>query len=460
MTAAPLLRRGFPLLALLPLAAACAGGGPPLHRDRPAARSTPRTPAASAPRAGASEPAARREAEADREAASRAASGTPVRVGLHWDETPAVLETLRTWTIAAGGGAARSAPGGTLRARADGGLVRVVGERDEVVASSEGMVRLAPSPGSLVTVDGRRYRGTLTLSARSDSLFVVEELALEDYLRGVVPAEIGRLPAASRAAAAAQAIAARTYTAAKLGQYTSLPFDLFASVQDQVYDGFDGEDPLASAAIEETAGLVLAAGDGLAQTYYSSTCGGRRADIAVVWPHKEAVDYLRGGQDGTGAQAWCRESPHFAWREAWTGARLAELVRRHLPGEARVDASTIAGALTDLVVRRDEKTGRLREVEYRWKGGRAVVPGDRNRWILRRPDGSILRSVAVRLEVEREGGRVTRVVATGGGNGHGVGLCQTGAIARARAGESFAEILEAYYPGTKIRPLEDGDFPS
>ncbi len=62
--------------------------------------------------------------------------------------------------------------------------------------------------------------------------------------------------------------------------------------------------------------------------------------------------------------------------------------------------------------------------------------------------------------MEREGGRVTRVVATGGGNGHGVGLCQTGAIARARAGESFAEILEAYYPGTKIRPLEDGDFPS
>jgi stage II sporulation protein D len=65
----------------------------------------------------------------------------------------------------------------------------------------------------------------------------------------------------------------------------------------------------------------------------------------------------------------------------------------------------------------------------------------------------------VELEVHKSGGRVARVTATGRGNGHGVGMCQVGAIGRAKAGASFREILEAYYPGAVLRRIRGEDLP-
>lgn len=91
--------------------------------------------------------------------------------------------------------------------------------------------------------------------------------------------------------------------------------------------------------------------------------------------------------------------------------------------------------------------------------GHWVVPGDKNRWILRRPEGGILRSVLIRMDVVRSTGGVSAVRVRGQGNGHGVGLCQVGAMGRAKAGQSFREILEAYYPGTRLRRIQGGDLP-
>jgi stage II sporulation protein D (peptidoglycan lytic transglycosylase) len=73
-----------------------------------------------------------------------------------------------------------------------------------------------------------------------------------------------------------------------------------------------------------------------------------------------------------------------------------------------------------------------------------------------RPAGAdrLLQSAAFQLFVTHDGaGRVTRLVAAGAGSGHGVGLCQWGAIGRARAGRQFREILETYYPGTNVEKL-------
>lgn len=460
MTRAPRLRRAGFLLVFVCLAG-CAGG-PPLYRDRPSSGTpAPREASPEKPRATPVPPLERtREREAERERGGAADGLDPlVRVGIHVDETRVTLSTLRTWTIEADTGAPTTREGDELKVRAIDGAVRIETESGGEVVSSKREIRLAPASGSFVSVDGARHRGTLALSARSDSLFVVVELPLEDYLRGVVPAEVGRLSADLEEAVAAQAIAARTYAAKQMKKDSGFPFDLLASVQDQVYEGFEGEDPVADAAIRATRGLVLTGEHGPIDAYYSSTCGGKRADIEIVWPQKESAPCLRGGADGEGSHAWCRSSPHFEWRESWTGTRLSELARRHLPAEAGIDAAKI-GPLTGLEIDRDESTGRIRFVEYRWKGASVRVLGDRNRWILRRPDGSILRSVFVKLDVERKGGLVTRVLAHGGGNGHGVGMCQIGAIARARAGQDVFTILEGYYPGARVRPLSEADLPA
>jgi len=342
--------------------------------------------------------------------------------------------------------------GGVLEVRASGSTVRAGGDRASRVIVE------ATEPGRLV-VGSRTVRGTLEISARADSLFVVNVVPLEDYLRGVVPGEIGRRPESEREAVAAQAIAARTYTVKRLEQYRSLPFDVFASVQDQVYEGLAGEHATADAAILETRGLVLESSRGLLEAYYSSTCGGYRGDIVTVWPHREPDEPLRGGPDGPEGDAWCRASRHFAWSESWSGSRLSSLVRAELPAVLGLPAGSVRGDLVDLRVTRRDASGRAGEILYETTQGTWRVPGDKNRWILRRPDGGILRSTRVTLDVQRGGGRVTAVRAEGGGNGHGVGLCQTGALGRARAGETFREILDAYYPGARVRPLSGSDLP-
>jgi stage II sporulation protein D len=386
-----------------------------------------------------------------------------VRVGLHWDRGEAELSAPDGLTVGVPGGRTLELPGDfRLRLAVRSGSAPRVVVREAAGATlldEAGPLHVRAHGEAGLRVGERLVRGTLELSARADSLFVVNVVHLEDYLRGVVPKEIGPRPVEEISAVSAQAVAARTYTVQKLGQYGSLPFDLFASVQDQVYEGMAVENGVTDSAIRDTRGLVLADRDGLIDAYYSSTCGGKRSDITAVWPHREAHACLRGGPDGSPGHEWCRHSPHFTWRETWSGTELTELVRRHLPAEVGAAAGSVRGAVEDVRVTNRGRSGRAKEIAYRVGGKTWRVPGDRNRWVLRRPGGGILRSVLIDLDVERAGGKVVRLTARGRGNGHGVGLCQMGAIGRARAGEGFRDILKAYYPGARLRPIRGEDLP-
>lgn len=385
-----------------------------------------------------------------------------VRVALHW--TPGAVEVRSPGGLELAtsdrpqSGPARDAGGVLIVSCVSSSSVRAKGASGVVVADGVTELRIAPEYGRL-SVDGREVRGTLRVSSRADSLFVVNELPLEDYLRGVVPKEIGPRPPSDREAVAAQAVAARTYTVKRLAQYESLPFDLFADVQDQVYDGVTGEHAVADQAIRQTRGLVVSDGRGLVETFYSSTCGGRRSDIAAVWPHRAVHAALRGGPDGPPGREWCRDSPHFRWEETWSGAGLGALLRKYGPAQLDRPEGSIRGELRDVRITKRGPSGRAAEIEWVTDKGRWRVPGDKNRWILRRPDGGILRSVWIDLDLVRHGARLATIRARGRGNGHGVGMCQVGALGRARAGQGFREILQAYYPGTRIRPVSGQDLP-
>lgn len=430
-------------VAALLLAAGCAAG-PPRHTSHPAA----------APERPAARPAPARETESFGE-------GLDVRIGLRWDRGSFEVTSREGLRVRVPGREELVIGGGRrLVVTVHGGSEVRVAEAGGRFLREGADVRIHPVRDADLVAGDRRVRGRLELSARADSLFAVNVLPLEDYLRGVVPREIGPRPAAESAAVAAQAVAARTYTVKRLGQYGSLPFDLYASVQDQAYDGVAGENEVADAAIRETQGLILADGRGPIEAYYSSTCGGRRSDIAVVWPHREVYDCLRGGPDGEAGHEWCASSTYFgSWTETWDGGTLSRLLRDNAPALLEIPPGSVKGDLTDVRITERGPSGRAAGIEYVTTAGRWTVPGDRNRWILRRPDGGILRSVWVDLQVEKRGGRVARVTATGRGNGHGVGMCQVGAIGRARAGASCREILEAYYPGAELRRIRGGDLP-
>jgi stage II sporulation protein D len=310
-------------------------------------------------------------------------------------------------------------------------------------------------PSTQIRFGEHAYRGTFEIRAGERGLTVVNEIELEVYLRGVVPWEIGWQDPQRRTAVEAQAIAARTYACKRLGQYADLGFDVYADVSDQVYQGTTREDSIANAAIENTRGEVLLDGERLVEAYYCSTCGGHTARIESVWP-KPAEAYLKGRRDraSEGGSAFCATSNHFRWQEAWSGAELEELLQQTLPPELDVRPVAPLGGLVDLAIDSHDETGRAHELVVEMTSGVYRVAGDRVRWVLRPRDRSILRSTMFKLDVQRDAsGAIVRVIARGGGNGHGVGMCQVGALEMSRRGYDAPSILAHYYPGTRLRTL-------
>jgi len=143
-----------------------------------------------------------------------------------------------------------------------------------------------------VRFNDRPYRGRIEVFTNlRGSLTVVNELGLEDYVRGVVANELspGGYPAIE--ALKAQAIAARTYALKNRGQFMSQGFDLLPTTRSQVYRGLTSENPLSSKAVDETRGLIATYQGEPINALYTSTCGGRTEDSENIF--NEAIPYLR-----------------------------------------------------------------------------------------------------------------------------------------------------------------------
>jgi stage II sporulation protein D len=145
-----------------------------------------------------------------------------------------------------------------------------------------------------IRVQGHRYRGRVLVFLNDrGTLNLINELPVEDYLRGVVPSEMGPEQYRQLEALKAQAVAARTYTLRNLGEFSREGYDICATPRCQVYGGMDVEHPLSDRAVMETAGQVLLYGGELVDALYSSTCGGHTEDVKVMFPFKEEP-YLKG----------------------------------------------------------------------------------------------------------------------------------------------------------------------
>lgn len=318
------------------------------------------------------------------------------------------------------------------------------------------LVVIPPAEGRL-RVDALRVRGAVVLEAGRGRARAINVLPLETYLRGVVPREIGRLPDSLAAAAAAQAVAARTYAVSRLGLRATQGFDLYATVQDQAYGGADAEFPTTDRAVAATTGEILVFQGRPIEAYYHSTCGGRTAAVDEVWPWHPPRPYLVSVRDvdpRTGA-AYDRASRYFRWTVRWTASQLDAILAATLRDSLPPGAPAV-GSVRDLAVEDTTPSGRVRRLAIATTTTTFYVGGDRVRWILRRPDGQPLYSSAFRLRTERDSaGALAAVVAEGRGWGHGVGLCQVGAIGRARAGQSYRRILRTYYPRSRLVDLYD-----
>lgn len=160
-----------------------------------------------------------------------------------------------------------------------------------LMTDATGTVELA-SPVELIPADGPAfpfaeslYRGHLLIRATGrGSLHAINRVNLEDYLKGVVPGEMGPRVFDELEALKAQTVAARSYALRRRGDFAAEGYDLCATPRCQVYGGMSVEQPLSTAAVEATAGEVLLFQGRVADTLFTSTCGGRTEDVADVFP--------------------------------------------------------------------------------------------------------------------------------------------------------------------------------
>jgi len=304
---------------------------------------------------------------------------------------------------------------------------------------------------------GQRFRGVIRVVASDTGIVVVNVLPVEWYLRGVVPLEIGVRAANEDAAVEAQAIAARSYTVVRLAAVTGSAsrnsnYDMLSSVADQVYGGVDAERPFSNQAVARTVGLVIKYNGRVVNAPYHSTCGGETAEPDEVW-RSGNEPFLKRVSDripGTGDRYYCDISPRFSWTRTFSGEQLNAAVRAYLASYTSVPSGG-AGRVRGARIDSHTASGRVARLIIATANGNFSLRGNDIRYVLRIPGGEILNSTYFSLDPETgRDGELNRLVVKGTGYGHGIGMCQWGAIGRARAGQSARYILATYYPGTTV----------
>lgn len=266
----------------------------------------------------------------------------------------------------------------------------------------------------------------------------ITPVALEDYVTAAALSEVtpvGDTPAVVDRVYDVQTVVARTYAVAHMGRHRAEGFDFCDTTHCQVYEPARRRTsrfaPAAEAAVSRTRGQILTFDGRAADALFHADCGGRTAAASEVWGGS-SVAYLQPIVDDVPPGA------HRAWRVAVGSAEL----RTALNADPR---TAVGKSLSAVDVTTRDHSGRAAAITLRGEYSSAVK-GDVLRTVLNRSLGDrALQSTL--FSVTREG---TGYVFEGVGYGHGVGLCQRGAMARARRGETPREILSTYYPGARL----------
>jgi stage II sporulation protein D len=220
-----------------------------------------------------------------------------------------------------------------------------------------------------------------------------------------------------------------------------------------VYNGVAAETPQAWAAVRRTTGQVLRYRGEVVDAYFHSTCGYSTAGVEEAFATARARPYLRSVSDASGGgHYYCDISPRFRWREEWDRQKLRAIFTRTLPALMPLGGGGLQ-RITDVQVSRTTRSGRVAELRIVLEGSDVRIASADVRAVLRPEADRSLSSTAFQLTVTKDGGEVTRLVAAGAGSGHGVGMCQWGAVGRARAGQDYHRILSTYFPGTSLERI-------
>lgn len=318
-------------------------------------------------------------------------------------------------------------PNEVVAVQADGNHVVFGSTRCQALYFSSESPAIKVVAGSI----GRRYRGWLYLSAAAGKLVVVNELPLESYLMGVVPCEMGATSPLE--ALKAQAVAARTYTLTKIGSFTQYGYDVDDTTRCHVYRGMDVETSATNEAIRQTSNQVLVYSGRPIEALYATVSGGVTADAREAFGGAGQPYLIPVVDVDEKGNAYGAHSKWFAW--------YLDIPQESLESKFK-DRGVDFGRIENLTVADRGPSGRAINIQLTTAQGTI----DLNARLIRDAFGvDVVRSTFFEIRKTASGFRIE-----GKGWGHGVGMCQAGAVGRARAGQKYDKILTTYYPGTQL----------
>ena len=301
--------------------------------------------------------------------------------------------------------------------------VLILDENHTVIPDKdEKMTRLGNMKGDLL-VNGMHYTGNIEVWKGDKGLYIINELPLEDYVESVVAAEVGTNWEIE--ALKTQAVIARTYAAYRMGMSADTKFHITSSVLHQSYKGNNMQVQVAYA-VKETAGEILTYNGKPIEAFYHSTSGGMTEDPEEVFG--KSYPYLKP------VETSCEQSPYWVWEKK---IPLVEIEK----------ALNVKG-INLITIHSHTSTGRVRDLTIESAEGSKIIKATDLRKLL---GWSRLPSTDFQLTAAGDS-----IIFEGKGYGHGVGLCQWGALQMAKDGKNYREILSYFYPGTVIR-LYEGD---
>lgn len=296
------------------------------------------------------------------------------------------------------------------------------GKNAKIPKKGEKIERFGNAKGD-VLLSGLKYSGVIEVWKGESGLYIVNEIPLEDYVKGVVAAEVGS--SWDIEALKAQAVVARTYALYQKLNNGKMPYHLTSSVLHQVYKGGSIPENIVRA-VNETKGEVLTYEGKPIAAYYHSTSGGMTEDPVEVFG--KSYPYLKP------VKTSCELSPYYMWE-------------RRIPVSEIERASNISG-IKEIIIDSLTVSNRVRDFKIITDTGEHFIPAKD----LRKNLGwDRLPSTMITNITKNE----DTFIFEGRGYGHGVGMCQWTALDMAKKGMNYRDILSTFYPGTIIELYEN-----
>ncbi|MEW6162359.1 MAG: SpoIID/LytB domain-containing protein [Nitrospirota bacterium] len=290
----------------------------------------------------------------------------------------------------------------------------------KIPAKDEKIEKLGSMKGDLLVM-GSCYSGNIEVWKGDSGLYLINELPMEDYVKGVVMAEVGSNWETE--ALKAQAVISRTYAAYQKEINGGSLYHITSSVFHQVYKGNNSDTKVAHA-VAETSSEILTFNGSPIEALYHSTSGGKTEDPEDVFG--KSYPYLRSVESN------CEISPYWIWERRIKLTEIEKALNLSEIKEISIKSYTSTKRVKELTIVNDSGIATIKATDLRKALGWSRLP-------------------STNFTIKQDG---DSMIFKGKGYGHGVGLCQWSALQMAREGKNYKEILSFFYPGTTIQPYE------